>query len=56
MISAMLKAIDKVRKLQSKLNANKKWGELSSHKLAVLKELLILLQPFEEATNNDLLT
>ncbi len=48
----MLKAIDKDRKLQSKLNATKKWGELSSHELAVLKELAILLQLFEEASND----
>ena len=49
MISALLKAIHKDRELQSKLNATKEWGELSSHELAVLKELAILLQPFEEA-------
>jgi hypothetical protein len=42
MISALFKAIDKDRKLQSKLNATKKWGELSSHELALLKEIAIL--------------
>lgn len=52
MIAALLKAIDKDRKLQSKLNATKKWGELSHHELGVLKELTILLQPFEDATND----
>ncbi|KZS07449.1 Uncharacterized protein APZ42_028820 [Daphnia magna] len=52
MIAALLKAIDKDRKLQSKLNATKKWGELSHHELGMLKELTILLQPFEDATND----
>ncbi|XP_045027931.1 uncharacterized protein LOC116934222 [Daphnia magna] len=42
MIAALLKAIDKDRKLQSKLNATKKWGELSHHELGMLKELTIL--------------
>ncbi|KAK4005800.1 hypothetical protein OUZ56_010924 [Daphnia magna] len=28
------------------------WGELSHHELGVLKELTVLLQPFEDATND----
>jgi hypothetical protein len=52
MISALLKAIDKDSNLQSKLNTTKKWGELSSQELALLRELAILLQPFEEETND----
>jgi hypothetical protein len=52
MIKKLVEAFEKAPYLQDTLNATKKLGKLSSYELSVLKELIALLKPFKQATDD----
>ena len=51
MIADFLRAIDKDSSIQEHLSAFKTNGAFSFHELKILKELVMILQPFQEATD-----
>lgn len=52
MIKKLVEAFEKAPYLQDTLNATKKLGKLSAYELSVLKELIALLKPFKQATDD----
>lgn len=50
-IRSVVKAFEADPQLQSKLNAVTKHGKLTPMEFKILKELMLLLEPFEEATD-----
>jgi len=52
MIKKLVEAFEKAPFLQDTLNATKKLGKLSAYELLVLKELIALLKPFKQATDD----
>ncbi|KZS06790.1 Uncharacterized protein APZ42_029636 [Daphnia magna] len=52
MLRKLLEAFEKASYLQETLNATKKLGKLSAYELLVLKELVALLKPFKQASDD----
>ena len=52
MIKKLVEAFEKAPSLQDTLNATKKLGKLSAYELLVLKEIIALITPFKQATDD----
>lgn len=52
MIKKLVEAFEKAPSLQDTLNATKNFGKLWAYELSVLKELIALLKPFKQATDD----